>query len=50
MTDLFTIAQIGLAVALVASLAVFIQDRNRVPVSDPWFIPVIGILLLQSFK
>jgi hypothetical protein len=50
MADIFTFAQVGLAVALVASLAAFVQDRNRVPVSDPWFMPVIGVLLWQSLK
>lgn len=50
MADIFTIVQVGLGAALVASVIAFLQDTNRQPVSDPWFMPVIVVLLWQSLK
>ena len=44
------IVQITLCVALGASLVAYIDDKTQGPLNDPWFIPVIAILIWESFK
>jgi hypothetical protein len=47
--DPLYIVQGGLIIAFVGSLVCFFEDRHRQPFSDPWFIPIIFIILWISF-
>ena len=50
MSDAFVLVKVSLAVALAVSVATFVQNSKRQPVADPWFMPVILVLLWQSLN
>ena len=44
------IVTVSLAFALLASFVAYMDDTSQQPFSDPWFMPVIFVLLWQSIK
>lgn len=46
----FDLTKIGLAVALIAAFITFVENPNQPPVNDPWFMPVILVMLWTSLK
>jgi hypothetical protein len=44
------ITKVSLTVALVSSLVVLFQNDAPLPFKDPWFVPVVFVLLWESYK
>jgi len=51
MRDLMvTTTKAALIVALISSTYLLLNDSKHMPYADPWFVPVILIILWQTFK
>lgn len=48
--SMLQIVQVSLAIAVISSFVMIVQSPNAAPVADPWFLPVIVVLLWQSVK
>lgn len=48
--NLADITKISLVVALASSALILMQKTNRMPYSDPWFVPIIVVLVWQTWK
>jgi len=50
MDDLTIVVKVSLCVALLASVITFAQNTDLEPYSDPWFIPILVVMVWWSFK
>ena len=48
--DYLSATRLSLIAAFVFGSLCFIQNRSKPPTSDPWFVPVIFILIVVSYK
>jgi hypothetical protein len=48
--DLLNVTKGLLMLALLSSILGFAEDNTMAPFNDPWFIPVVFVLVLNTYK
>ena len=50
MDDLTIVVKISLVIALLASFIMFAQDTTSQPYNDPWYMPILFVMIWWTFK